>query len=117
MSDKLALTSKPKQATKRLLSVLPKRGQDVIASRYGLGASGARMTLDAIGKKYGITRERVRQIENHSLMQIRKSHVYKEIEPVFTELKEIILALGGIVAEKDLLKHLSKDPNTQNHIN
>lgn len=117
MSEKIVLSFKPKQVTKSLLSLLTKRGKDVVESRYGLGAKSNRMTLDAIGKKYGITRERVRQIENHSLIAIRKSKSYKDSQPVFTELKELILALGGIVAEKDLLKHLSKDPAVQNHLN
>lgn len=117
MAEKITLSFKPKQATKRLLSVLTKRGQDVIENRYGLGPKATKMTLDAIGKKYSITRERVRQIENHSLMLVRKAKEYKDLEPVFTELKEMILSLGGIVAEKDLLKHLSKDLSTQNHIN
>lgn len=116
MNEKASLSFKPKQVTKRLLSVLTRRGQDVIANRYGLNANGARMTLDAIGKKYGITRERVRQIENHSLTLIRKSKEYRELEPVFAELKETILALGGVMAERDLLKLLAKDLTTQNHI-
>lgn len=117
MSEKITLSSKPKQVTKRLLSVLTKRGQDVIANRYGLGASGAKMTLDAIGKKYGITRERVRQIENHSISIIRKSKEYKDLQPIFNELKEIIISLGGLIAERDLLKYLAKDTSSQNHIN
>jgi DNA-directed RNA polymerase delta subunit len=117
MSDKINLSFKPKQVTKRLLSTLNKRGQDVIESRYGLGAKSVRMTLDSIGKKYNITRERVRQIENHSLITIRKSKEYKDSQKIFDELKAIILGLGGIVAEKDLLKHLAKDQATQNHIN
>jgi len=117
MSEKITLSFKPKQVTKSLLSPLTKRGKDVVESRYGLGAKSTKMTLDAIGKKYGITRERVRQIENHSLIAIRKSKEYKDTQAVFTELKELILSLGGIVAEKDLLKHLSKDPATQNHLN
>ena len=113
--EKIATSFKPKEATRKLLSVLTKRGQDVIASRYGLGAKAQKLTLDAIGKKYGITRERVRQIENHSLAAIRKSKAYKEAEAVFAELKDIINALGGIVSEKDLLKHLAKEPAIQNH--
>src|SRR3990167_3961288 len=113
--EKIATSFKPKDVTRRLLSVLTKRGQDVLASRYGLGTKAVRLTLDAIGKKYNITRERVRQIENHSLAVVRKSKAYKDSEPIFTELKEIILSLGGIVSEKDLLKHLGKDLNTQNH--
>lgn len=117
MSEKIILGFKPKQVTKKLLSTLTKRGRDVIESRYGLGSKSTKMTLDAIGKKYGITRERVRQIENHSLMAIRKSKEYKDSADIFNELKALILDLGGIVAEKDLLKHISKDPSIQNHIN
>ena len=115
MTEKINLSFKPKEACRRLLSVLTKRGQDVIVSRYGLGAKAQKLTLDAIGKKYSITRERVRQIENHSLAAIRKSKVYKDSETVFTELKALLLSLGGLVSEKDLLNHLSKDPALQNH--
>ena len=115
MSERIDLSFKPKEIVKRLLSVLTKRGQDILISRYGLGSKTAKFTLDAIGKRYGITRERVRQIENHSLLIIRKSKVYKDLEPVFAELKKVILDLGGIISEKDLLKHLSKDPNVQNY--
>lgn len=106
---------KPKEVTKKLLGVLPKRAQDVLVSRYGLGTKATKLTLDAIGKKYNITRERVRQIENHSLTMIRKSKAYKELDSVFVELKATLLELGGIVSEKDLLKHFSKDSSIQNH--
>jgi len=116
MNERIILGFKPKEATKKLLSALTKRAQDVIVSRYGLGAKPTKMTLDSIGKKYNITRERVRQIENHSLTAIRKSKVYKEAEPVFAELKGLVVELGGIVSEHDLLRHLSKEPGLQNHI-
>ena len=86
-----------------------------MSSRYGLGSKSTKLTLDAIGKRYNITRERVRQIENHSLAAVRKSKIYKDCEPIFTELKAMIIGLGGLVSEKDLLNHLSKDLNTQNH--
>src|SRR3990167_10157186 len=107
MSEKITLHFKPKEVTRRLLSILAKRSQDVLVSRYGLGPKASKLTLDAIGKKYHITRERVRQIENHSIASIRKSKVYKDLEPVFAELKEMILGLGGVVTEKDLLQHAS----------
>lgn len=115
MSDTIKLSFKPKEVNKKLLSSLTKRGQDVLINRYGLGAKGTKLTLDAIGKKYNITRERVRQIENHSLASIRKSKSYKDAEPVFTELRELIVDLGALVSEKDLLKYLGKDISTQNH--
>src|SRR3989338_1468614 len=116
MTDKLTITFKPKQAVKRLLGVLGDRSQDVLTSRFGLGADTKRMTLEAIGKKYKITRERVRQIENYSLINIRKSKEYAKEKEIFDELREIILNLGSTVGEETLLKHLSKDKSTQNQI-
>lgn len=115
MTDKITTNFKPKEVTKHLLSGLSKRGQDVLISRYGLGPKATRLTLDAIGKKYGITRERVRQIENHSVASIRKSKAYKDVEASFAELKEILINLGGLVSERDLLSYLGKDQSTQNH--
>lgn len=112
----ITISFKPKQVTKRLLSVLPARAQDVIVSRYGLGTNSERMTLESIGKKYGITRERVRQIENYAVTNIRKSDQFKREKTVFDELEKAIHELGGIVSEEDLLNHLAKDTSTQNHI-
>ncbi len=116
MTDKLAITFKPKQVVKRLLSVVGERSQDVLVSRFGLGADTKRMTLEAIGKKYKITRERVRQIENYSIINIRKSKEYTKEKEIFDEIKEIIANMGSTVSEEHLLKHLSKDKSTQNQI-
>src|SRR3990167_8820417 len=96
-----SFTFKPKQAARKLLAALPERARDVIVSRYGLGDSSKKMTLEAIGKKYGVTRERVRQIENYALMSIRKSGAYQKERPVFTEMEQIIHGLGGIIAEEE----------------
>lgn len=110
------ISFKPKQVVKRLLSSLPDRAKDVIVYRYGLGGDTKRLTLDAIGKKYGITRERVRQIENYALGVIRKSEEYKEEKAVFAEIEALLHSLGGIVVEEDFLGHVSKDKSLQNHI-
>lgn len=112
-----AITFKPKQVTKRLLAVLPERARDVMVSRYGLGNDPERMTLEAIGKKYNITRERVRQIENHAIVAIRKSKEYQKEKKAFEELETVIHSLGGLVAEEDLLQSISKDKATHNHLN
>lgn len=108
---------KPKQVTKRLLSALPTRAEEVIIARYGLGKDNKKMTLEAIGKKYGITRERVRQIENYAINNIRKSDAYTKEKAAFAELEELLHSLGGIVVEDQLLHHISKDPSIQNHLN
>lgn len=111
-----SLSFNPKQSVKKLLSSLPTRAQDVIMGRFGLGKDGAELTLDAIGKKYGITRERVRQIENYALNHIRKSDHYEKEKVIFVELMQIIQRLGGVVSEEDLLQHLAKDDSTRKHI-
>jgi hypothetical protein len=110
------ISFKPRQVTKRITSHLPERASDVIMNRFGLTTDGERKTLEEIGKKYGITRERVRQVEESALNLIKKSSAYKAEQAVFDEIKQLIHSLGAIVAEHELLPHISKDKGTQNHI-
>jgi len=107
---------KPKAIVKKLLVALPERSRIVLESRFGLGTSAERTTLEAIGKRYGITRERVRQIENHALAALKKSPAFAQAEAAFHELERIIDSLGGIVCEDDLLNFMTKDKSMQNHI-
>ncbi len=108
------ISFKPKQVSKALLSSLPDRARDVIRKRYGL--DGERFTLEAIGQEYGITRERVRQIENFALKLIRQSNDFKAAAQVFEELAEQLKSHGDIVHEDTFLTSLSKDISTQNHL-
>jgi Sigma-70, region 4/HB1, ASXL, restriction endonuclease HTH domain len=110
-----SLTIKPKQVVKALLKSLPDRAQEVVVKRYGLGKETEKMTLEAIGKSYGITRERVRQIENYAIANIQKSKEYEAQAPAFKELETMINSMGGVIAEEDLLDAVSKDASTQNH--
>ncbi len=111
-----SISFKPKQTVKRLLSSLPDRAREVLIYRYGLGSDTKRMTLDSIGKKYGITRERVRQIENYGIANVRKSEEYKQEKAAFAEIEALLHSLGGIVVEDDFLGHVSKDKSLQNHV-
>lgn len=106
---------KVKNVTKKLLSAIPERSRVIISHRFGLDKSTEKMTLEAIGENYDITRERVRQIEANSIITIRKSQVFKEESKVFEELALYIKKIGGVIAERDLLNHLSKDESAQNH--
>ncbi|MEK7586174.1 MAG: sigma factor-like helix-turn-helix DNA-binding protein [Patescibacteria group bacterium] len=110
------ISFKPKQVTKRMLGGLPDRAYEVVTNRFGLTDDAERKTLEAIGQKYGITRERVRQIENAALILIRKSSTFKDEKIVFEELKKLMHTLGAVVSENELLNHISKDKLTQNHI-
>lgn len=112
----ISLTFKPKAITKKLLQALPERSRLVLTKRYGLDKLPERMTLESIGEIYKITRERVRQIENAAINNIRKSLHYKQEKAVFEELKSSLVNLGGIIHEAELLSHLGKDKTTQNHV-
>lgn len=107
---------KPKQVTKKITSHLQERARDVVMNRFGLTSSAERKTLEEIGKKYGITRERVRQIEESAINLIRKSEAYKSEQAVFEELKKLMATLGHVVSEHQFLPHVAKDKATQNHI-
>ena len=111
------ISFKPKQTTKKLLSPLNNRAYEVIRNRFGIGDDLEKKTLETIGQKYGITRERVRQIENAALASIRKSDSFESEKESFDELKDIINNLGGILSEEDLFSNISKDKCIQNHIN
>jgi len=111
------ISFKPKKITKKITSQLQDRASDVVMNRFGLTADGERKTLEEIGKKYNITRERVRQIEESALAFIKKSSVYRAEQAIFDELKQLLHKLGSIVAEHELLPYISKDKATQNHIN
>lgn len=111
-----SISFKPKQIAKKLLGALSPRAQDVLVKRYGLGNENDSHTLEAIGQIYGITRERVRQIENHALHSIQKSDAYREFASAFAELQQSVKNMGTIVSENVLLDVLAKDASDKNQI-
>lgn len=111
------LPFKPKNVTKQLLAELPDRARDVLIGRYGLGTTSKKLTLEAIGQKYGITRERVRQIENYAIKTIQKTNTFAAQKEVFDQLAAMIDDFGGIVSEEDFLDSLGKDESVKNHVN
>lgn len=58
------------QQLRALLDQLSEREAGVISMRYGL-TDGKPMTLDEIGRVYGVTRERIRQIEAKTMSKLR----------------------------------------------
>jgi RNA polymerase primary sigma factor len=60
-----------------VLKVLTARERDIIKLRYGLGG-GRERTLEEIGTKLGITRERIRQIQMVALKKMRREMARKE---------------------------------------
>ena len=60
------------------LMLLTPREVDVISCYYGLNGQKAR-TLEEVGNKFGLTRERVRQIKERALRRLRKSYHHEEL--------------------------------------
>lgn len=92
-----------------LISVLSTRNRDVISRRFGL-KTGKRETLESIGKSYGITRERVRQIEEVSLKQIKDnlgSGLNTKIKPFINLAENILEQSGGVLGEEALFAKFS----------
>jgi hypothetical protein len=89
-----------------LVKNLSSRNKDIISRRFGL-KNGKKETLESIGKSYGITRERVRQIEEFTLTQLSKGTPNPEVEKYATLAKSILNENGGIMKEKDLFKAFS----------
>ena len=110
------LSFSPKNVSKDFLSELPERSRKVLSDRFGLSSKGEGRTLDAIGQEYGVTRERIRQIENHSIMAVRDSEAYGEHAATFEILKNAIALLGAVLAEETLLKKIAKNETEHNHL-
>lgn len=91
---------------------LPERTENVVLRRFGLENEN-RETLDLIGKSYGITRERVRQIERDGILKIKpKTENYPKVFQYFNDqLKE-----SGELRKEDVLLELLGGPKFQNHI-
>jgi RNA polymerase primary sigma factor len=59
------------EAVEEALRELSPREQEVVRLRFGLDHSGQPRTLEEVGKAFGVTRERIRQIESKTLAKLR----------------------------------------------
>jgi len=92
----------------KVLAMLEPREADIIRLRFGLEGIDA-LTLEEVGTKIGVTRERVRQLQEQALRQLRKNMASMEKQRTSEEIKEenrikertkIIKAILGEAMEK-----------------
>ncbi len=70
--NKMTYTESLKLEIERSLNTLPDRQKEVIKLYFGIGLTN-QMSLEDIGKKYGLTRERVRQIKDKGITRLRNT--------------------------------------------
>lgn len=88
------------ELTNSLMEALDERSRDIIKRRFAIKTDEVE-TLESIGKEYGITRERVRQIESQGkkiLMNLEQS-----LQPVTDAFKEIFVINGGLLADDHIV--------------
>lgn len=57
---------------RKMLNQLSQKERDILILRFGLDSNGTKKTLDEIGSQYGVSRERIRQIENRAIAKLKR---------------------------------------------
>jgi len=83
-SDEL-VTQSDNALVQEILATLPEREREILAMRFGLH-DGKERTLEEVGERFGVTRERIRQIQEQALKTIRttmekRDRPTEELEP------------------------------------
>jgi RNA polymerase primary sigma factor len=65
------------------LSILSEREMQIISFYYGMNEFNQHYSLDEIGLKMDLTRERVRQLKDKAIRKIRKTRSGKELKSLF----------------------------------
>ena len=73
-----------KEKILEVLHTLSERENRVIRYRFGIGVDN-QMTLEEVGKKFGVTRERIRQIEAKALLRLRHPTRSKQLQEFYHE--------------------------------
>jgi RNA polymerase primary sigma factor len=72
-----------KQQVRELLDTLPERESLILEMRFGL-IDGRQRTLDEVGHAFGVTRERIRQIEERTLRELRQPRRSRRLRDFLT---------------------------------
>ena len=69
--DETEVNDKVKDELNKILSILDEREKMIVESYFGMNTTHEAMTLEAIGDKYGLTKERIRQIKEKAIRKLR----------------------------------------------
>ena len=110
----------PVETLQTLFTNLGEKERDVITKRFGLGQM-KKHTLEEIGQHYGITRERVRQIENLSIKKLKELRDLKdEIREAEALVVQMLEQYGGVMEEafflENVFNYMAAHPDAENSL-
>ncbi|MDD3170550.1 MAG: sigma factor-like helix-turn-helix DNA-binding protein [Candidatus Paceibacterota bacterium] len=96
-----------KEFVQKVLKQMPERTRKIMVRRFGLDKKGKRETLEAIGRSYNVTRERIRQVERDGFKRIKKIAESPEFKKDFERIEALfekkLKQFGGIKKEEELI--------------
>jgi len=99
--------------------VLSEKEKEVIIKRFALN-NEPKMTLESIGKKFEVTRERVRQIEKIALGKLRRTSINTRLFEVNKIARDILAGMEGVMLEdaivSKVLAKLASTNDVDSHI-
>lgn len=93
--------------------VKKEREKEILISRFGI--SGKANTLQAIGTKYGITRERVRQIIANTSKKIQANCESNQVKRSLEKIEKFVSECGGYVSLDELYDKFSNNNEKENN--
>ncbi|CDE07860.1 rNA polymerase sigma factor [Bacillus sp. CAG:988] len=105
------------QAFSKLLDEmkLSERQKDIIMRRLGLGPNGVE-TLEVIGADYGLTRERIRQIQDQVIKRIQNPKYIKRMKELLKDPEKLTPKSGQELQKKEERKFLHVAWNVKSHV-
>jgi len=100
----------PSALVSNLLDQLKERDREILQKRFGLNGVEVE-TLEAIGKKFNLTRERVRQIEKDGLISLRQKGL-ADFNAAIQMIFDMIVEHGNIISEDFLIQTLLINKST-----
>ncbi len=111
VSKKMSLRSNISLLVDEVLAGVNDRAREILIIRYGL-KTGVPKSLSAIGRKMGITRERVRQIESDSFKKLKNFSKSDNFNMLIENAVEIIEKKGGFCERTALKENLVENPTS-----
>ncbi len=75
--DEMLADSNMRGSIMELMPLLDSRERDILSLRFGLDGS-KELTLEEVGDKFNVTRERIRQLQNSALKKLKRALDKKE---------------------------------------